>query len=846
MGGRPRPLRGLRHEDRRDRPALPRLLREERPHHRAFGIPGHRRPGAAVHRRRHGAVHPVPERRRSRAVHARRRRAEVHPHQRHRRGRQDAPPRHVLPDARQLVVRRLLQRGRDHVRVGSADDLGGGRRARLRPEGPLGHRLRGRRRGLRPVAADRRPARGAHPAARQGHELLEHRPARARPVPAPRSSSTAVPRTASTAAPPPTTTATSRSGTSSSCSTRSTTCARSTTSASSASCPQKNIDTGMGLERIAFIKQGVDNMYETDQVRPVLDRAVELIGPALRRRPRATTCASASSPTTSAPRSCCSRDGVTPSNEGRGYILRRLMRRAHPLDAPARRRRTDLPRAVRRVARRDEGRLPRASRPTTRACPPYAFAEEETFLRTLAAGSTILDAVAGADEGGRRHDARRAPRRSSCTTPTASRSTSRSRSPRRRGSPSTAPRSTRSCWSSARARRPTPGRASASSPTRASTATSARRARRSSPGTPTSRPSRRVLGILVDGVSVDRATTGPDRRGDPRRDRAVRRVRRPGRRQGRHRRARASSSTCSTCRSPSPGLDQPHRRGHLGRGRRRSARDVGRGCRRTGAPRARRTPPPTSCTRRCATRSARPRRRPARSTAPATCASTSPGVRRCRDATKTEIEEIANNAVRDNLEVTTRVHRRSTRRSRLGAMALFGEKYGDTVRMVDIGGPWSRELCAGTHVSSSAEIGLINLVGESSVGASNRRVEALVGLRRVPRRSPPSARIVSQLTSTLKTPARPAPRPHRRARGEPQGGREEDRRLRGARARPTGSRPSPRTPPSIGAHRVVAESIGSAASADDVRSLALQRARPARARRPASSRSAPRSAGAPS
>ena len=84
-------------------------------------------------------------------------------------------------------------------------------------------------------------------------------------------------------------------------------------------------------------------------------------------------------------------------------------------------------------------------------------------------------------------------------------------------------------------------------------------------------------------------------------------------------------------------------------------------------------------------------------------------------------------------------------------MALFGEKYGDTVRMVDIGGPWSRELCAGTHVASSAEIGLINLVGESSVGASNRRVEALVGLDAF--RSLAAERaLVSQLTSTLKTP----------------------------------------------------------------------------------------------
>jgi hypothetical protein len=66
----------------------------------------------------------------------------VHPHQRHRRGRQDPAARHLLPDARQLVVRRLLQGRRDPLRLGAADHLRGGRRARLRPEGSLGHGLR--------------------------------------------------------------------------------------------------------------------------------------------------------------------------------------------------------------------------------------------------------------------------------------------------------------------------------------------------------------------------------------------------------------------------------------------------------------------------------------------------------------------------------------------------------------------------------------------------------------------------------------------------------------------------------------------------------------------------------
>ncbi|MFT4030414.1 MAG: alanine--tRNA ligase-related protein, partial [Protaetiibacter sp.] len=123
--------------------------------------------------------------------------------------------------------------------------------------------------------------------------------------------------------------------------------------------------------------------------------------------------------------------------------------------------------------------------------------------------------------------------------------------------------------------------------------------------------------------------------------------------------------------------------------------------------------------------------------------------------TRTEIEEIANNAVRDNLEVTTRILPLDEAR-KAGAMALFGEKYGDTVRMVDIGGPWSRELCAGTHVRSSAEVGLVNLVSESSVGSTNRRVEALVGLDAF-RDLAAERAIVNQLTASLKTPREQLP-----------------------------------------------------------------------------------------
>src|SRR5918911_5614286 len=90
-----------------------------------------------------------------------------------------------------------------------------------------------------------------------------------------------------------------------------------------------------------------------------------------------------------------------------------------------------------------------------------------------------------------------------------------------------------------------------------------------------------------------------------------------------------------------------------------------------------------------------------------------------------------------------------------GAIAMFGEKYGDAVRVVTIG-DYSKELCGGTHVPNSADIGLVKLLGEASIGAGVRRVEALVGLDAF-RFLAREHLLVSGLADALKVPADQVP-----------------------------------------------------------------------------------------
>ena len=97
------------------------------------------------------------------------------------------------------------------------------------------------------------------------------------------------------------------------------------------------------------------------------------------------------------------------------------------------------------------------------------------------------------------------------------------------------------------------------------------------------------------------------------------------------------------------------------------------------------------------------------------------------EETKSELEEVSNLAIRRDLAVSANLMSQAEAKD-FGAVALFGETYDELVRVVQIGGPWSRELCGGTHVSRSSQIGLLALGAETSVGSGSRRIEALVGI----------------------------------------------------------------------------------------------------------------------
>jgi len=125
------------------------------------------------------------------------------------------------------------------------------------------------------------------------------------------------------------------------------------------------------------------------------------------------------------------------------------------------------------------------------------------------------------------------------------------------------------------------------------------------------------------------------------------------------------------------------------------------------------------------------------------------------DEQRRSVEEVTNEAVQADFPVHTFIEDLEKAKS-MGAMAMFGERYPEQVRVVEIGGPFSLELCGGTHVANSAQIGPVTILGESSVGSGVRRVEAYVGLDSY-RHLAKERALMAGLASSLKVPSEEVP-----------------------------------------------------------------------------------------
>jgi alanyl-tRNA synthetase len=186
------------------------------------------------------------------------------------------------------------------------------------------------------------------------------------------------------------------------------------------------------------------------------------------------------------------------------------------------------------------------------------------------------------------------------------------------------------------------------------------------------------------------------------------------------------------------------------------------------------------------------------------------------DDQRTQIEEVTNEAVEADYEVnsfTTELDKAKA----MGAMALFGENYPDEVRVVEIGGPFSLELCGGTHVDSSAQIGPVTILGEASVGSGVRRVEAYVGLDSF-RHLAKERALMAGLASSLKVPSEEVPARVANLVERLRAAEKELDRMRLANARAAAANAAAGAE-QIGKVRVVAQRMAGGMSAADLRTL---------------------------
>jgi alanyl-tRNA synthetase len=522
--------------------------------------------------------------------------------------------------------------------------------------------------------------------------------------------------------------------------------------------PAKNIDTGMGMERMAALLQGVDNLYEIDETRPILERAAELTGK--RYGEHSGHAANESHPDDVRLRVVADHvrtalmligDGVTPSNEGRGYVLRRILRRAI--------------RSMRLLGW-DERALPELM-PVARDCMSgsypelaseyeriamIAYSEEETFRRTLAAGTTIFDTAASnlkasgskvldGDQVFKLHDTYGFPvdltlemaAEQGLDVDTEGFHRLMTEQRERAKADSKANKSAHGNSPAYRQLRDI-GETVFIGYTDLSTETAVRGLLRDGELTGSASQGQIVELVLDEtpfyaesgGQIADEGTIISD----------------------------GARLRVLDVQKPVKGLIV-HRvevvEGEIGTGAvvhaqvdpewRRSARQAHSGTHVVHAA-LREVLGPTALQ---------------------SGSYNKPGYLRLDfawgssldDATRTAVEEVSNRALRADLPVSVQ-HMPLSRAREIGALALFGETYDADVRVVEIGGPWSRELCGGTHVDHSSQVGALSIVGESSVGAGVRRIEAFVGLEAI-RYLARERALVNAVSETLKVPTAEVP-----------------------------------------------------------------------------------------
>src|SRR5664280_1869372 len=495
--------------------------------------------------------------------------------------------------------------------------------------------------------------------------------------------------------------------------------------------PAKSVDTGMGLERIASVLQGVDTIYEIDEIYPVLAKAAELTGKQYGAK-------SAHDAAHSDPDDVLLRvvadhiraslmligDGVTPGNEGRGYVLRRMLRRAVRSMRLLGFDRLCLPHLFPVSMSRMKASYPQLESGFSRIS-QIAYAEEEAFQRTLASGTTMLDtAVAKAkscenatlagDQAFALHDTYGFP--IELTLEMAAEQGVRVDED-----------GFRRLMQEQRDR----AKADARSKKRAHGDTSAYRFVADSLGRAVeftgyeeTVSEGRVAGLLIDGVSVPSAHAGDEielvldrtpfyaEGGGQLADAGritllngavvdVRDVQSPIKGLVVHRATVVSGEVILG--EQAQGLVDIDRRRAISRAH-TATHMVHKAIREVLGDTATQEGPETS-----------PRRSPFDFHASAGLPA----------STMREVEERVNVLLAEDLEVHAEIMTQDQARA-VGAMALFGEKYGEHVRVISVG-DWTRELCGGTHARRSGQLGMVKLLGEGSIGAGVRRVEALVG-----------------------------------------------------------------------------------------------------------------------